>query len=190
MSDMDGKRSNPIGKLLWIGVPLLLAAMVFFTVVNTRDKEIKLRNQVSALQETNKTHFDKMWKILKTQAGVLDKYKDDFKEIWVPLIEGRYTQGGGKMMQWVQERNPNFDSGMYKTLMVSIEAQRESFFQAQKKILDVKREHDDLRKATISGWILSRFGDNSEIVVQIITSGNTKEAFTTGEENDVDLFKK
>ena len=122
---------------------------------------------------------------MKQQAQIPDKYKDDFKEIYLPLMEARYKSGGG-MMKWVQERNPEFDSSMYKTLMNTVESQREGFHREQKKLVDLKREHDNLRQKFPSSLVC---GSAKELEIKLVTSGKTKETFATGEENDVDLFK-
>ena len=49
-----------------------------------------------------------VWKIMAQQAQIPGKYKEDFKDIYVPLMEARYSTGGS-MMKWVQERNPQFE---------------------------------------------------------------------------------
>jgi hypothetical protein len=112
---------------LILGGGLILSLIAWLSVMSIVNEDVKLRSAASAQQDTNKAVFDTMWKILQQQAGIVDKYKKDFQEIWPALIAGRYKEGGGQMMQWIQERNPNFDSGLYRQLMSSIEAQRERF---------------------------------------------------------------
>jgi hypothetical protein len=158
--------------------------------LSTVSREVDLRTQIQAKQEANKPSFDTMWKILAQKAGVTEQFKKDFKEIWPELIAGRYSQGGGKMMLWIQERNPDFDSSLYKDLMASIEAERKRFLRDQQLLIDYKREHDQLRKRPISGLVLRMFGDASEATITIVTSAQTDTAFATGQENDTDLFKK
>jgi hypothetical protein len=158
--------------------------------LSTVSREVDLRTQIQAKQEANKPSFDTMWKILSQKAGVTAQYKKDFQEIWPELIAGRYSQGGGKMMLWIQERNPDFDSSLYKDLMASIEAERKRFLRDQQLLIDYKREHDQLRKRPISGLVLRMFGDASEATITIVTSAQTDTAFATGQENDTDLFKK
>jgi hypothetical protein len=126
-----------------------------------------------------------MWKILKTQAGVAEKYSKDFKEIYPSLIEGRYSNGGGQMMQWVQEHNPEFDTSLYNKLMNSIEAQREGYFVQQKKLIDIKRTHDNLLMTAPSSWFV---GNRAVLEINIIKSAKTKAVYETGEENDIELF--
>ena len=66
-----------------------------------------------------------------------DEYKEAFREIYPQLIEGRYSQGDGSLMKWIQESNPNFDTSLYKDLMNSIEVERTYFAAEQKKMLDI-----------------------------------------------------
>ena len=128
-----------------------------------------------------------MWKILQQKAGIVSTYKKDFMDIWPDLIKGRYSQGGGLLMKWVQERNPNYDSSLYKDLMVSVEAERKSFLTKQEKLIDLKREHDNIR-STFPGSLI--VGARPPIEITVITSQTTTSTFEKGEENDIKLFKE
>jgi hypothetical protein len=108
---------------------------------STQNKEIDLRIQTEAQNKKCEAYFDKMWKILKTKAKVTDQYKDAFKEIYPKLIEGRYAQGDGSLMKWIQESNPEFKTNMYEDLMKSIEIERTGFFNEQTMLIDLQREH-------------------------------------------------
>jgi len=164
-------------------IPVLL---VGFTWVSYNNSEIGLRNAAVAQQKDNEASYDTMWKILQQKAGIVGKYKDDFQDIWPELIAGRYASGGS-LMKWVQERNPTFDSSLYKDLMVSVEGERKSFLRKQEKLISIKQEHDNIRTKFPGVFIV---GGRPAVEINIITSGQTKETFETGEENDVDLFKK
>jgi hypothetical protein len=167
---------------------VVIGVSLFFYGVGINNQDVDLRNLSDAQGEVNEAYFDKMWKVLKTQAGVAEKYSEDFKEIYPKLMEGRYSNGGGQMMQWVQERNPDFDTSLYKKLMNSIEAQREGFFNEQKKSISIRNQHDNLRLKFPSGMLLGMFGDTSRIEIRIIKSLKTEAVYETGQENDVDLF--
>lgn len=165
---------------------LLTFGLTYFLMsISYQNSEVKLRNTIEAQQEVCELHFDKMWKIIKQQAGVTSEYKEAFSEIYPQLISGRYQ--GETLMKWIQESNPDFDVSLYKTLMVSIESQRESFFDSQKTLRDMKREHDNLISVIPGKWFLSNV---DKIEVQLISSENTKAAYSIGEENDIELFKK
>lgn len=174
-------------------VALVSAAIVafmlligFFMNISIENTEIDLRERTVAQEKKCEAYFDKMWKILKQKAGVTDQYKQAFKEIYPQLIEGRYSKGDGTLMKWIQESNPNFDISLYKSLMNSIEVERTGFFNEQSTLIDMQREHSVYLKKAPNRWFLD---DNLKPVeIKVITSSNTKEVYSTGEENDIELF--
>lgn len=157
-----------------------------FMWISTTNKEVDLTNNFKAQETVCKGYYDKLWKILKQQAKVTDKYAKDFEKIYVGLMEGRYSSGGA-LFKMITESNPEFDTSMYKKLMVSIEAQREGFFREQKKLVDLKLSHDNLRMKFPSKMFV---GNVTPLKVNLITSKKTNDTFETGEENDLDLFEK
>jgi hypothetical protein len=105
-------------------------------------------------------------------------------------MEDRYQgekNGPGPTFKWIQEHNPNFTPEMYKDLSVAIEAYRGKFSRVQQRLIDIKREHDDLRMKIPSKWFV---GNKPELEINIVTSTKTKSTFGSGIEDDVDLFKK
>ncbi len=171
-----------------IGVVIVLLTIIilgFGMKISYSNSEIRLRNEIAAQQKNNENIFDAVWKILRDQAGVTDKAKDAFKEIYIPLMEGRYKERGD-FMKWVQEQNPQFDLSIFKQLMASIEAHRGEFKTAQAKLIDLQREHRNLVQ-TFPGSIFLAGRTTPEI--QLVTSGKTKESFETGEDNEP-LFNK
>ena len=89
-------------------------------------------------------------------------------------------------MLWIKEHNPEFDSKIYMKLMTSIEANRKEFMHAQTEMLDMKREHDNLRTTAPSMWFIP----DKEVTVKIVTSTKTERVFESGKDDDVQLFKK
>lgn len=167
-------------------VVIVLGSIIGLCGVSISNDEIDTRNLANAEQTTCEAYFDKMWKVLKQQAGVADQYKEAFKEIYPKLMDGRYgAEKGGSLMKWVQESNPNFDIRLYDKLMNSIEAQREGFFNEQKKLISIKNKHENLLKKFPSSLFV---GGREPLAIKIITSSNTKDVYRTGEENNVDLF--
>lgn len=184
--------TNKIIKYSVIG---LVALIVIFTIgwfvstdIETDNREVDLRNAVTAKVSDEEATFDKMWKILAQKAQVADQYKGAFKEIFPALIEGRYSKGDGSLMKWIQESNPSFDASLYKDLMASIDVERNAFLTTQRQLIDLKREHDNLRMKWPSKWFIN--ADVQEIQIKIISSETSKETMRTGMENDINLFKK
>lgn len=178
--------SNKVIGIIAAGVILVLAGTWFLMDMSYDNKEVELRNAITAKQEANTARFDTVWKTIKQTAGVTDKYASDFKEIYNGIMEGRYAADGknNPMFKFIHEQNPQLDSAIYTKLANTIEAQREAFTRDQQKLLDLKREHDNIRTRKPGCW----FVNAEEIDVQIVTSGQTKEVFATGEENDIELF--
>lgn len=170
-------------------VPVVVLAVIYgFMSVHYKNTEVGLRNQGKAQQKSNEAVYDNTWKILQQIAGVADEYKNGFKEIYPALMEGRYGNArGGALLSFVTESNPQFDMKLYEKLANSIEAQRTVFTREQQKLIDIKREHDDLLAMFPSSWFV---GDRDPLEIQIVTSSKTEKVFETGKEDDVDLFKK
>jgi len=175
-------------KSFWLGI-LVLVLLGFVVVgslfVSYNNREIELRNQAIAQQKSNETTFDQVWKIIQQQAGVAEEYKTVFKEIYPQLMEGRYNNPrGGALLSLIQESNPNFDTSLYKKLMTAIEEQRIQFNRAQMTLLDIKREHNNMRKTFPSNLFV---GNRPELNIQIVTSSKTEDTFKTGKEDNIKL---
>lgn len=157
------------------------------TYLSVNNEEKQLRNLAEAQRGKIETQYDAMWKIIQQKAKVTDEYKDSFKEIFVGIIDGRYSQGDGSLMKWIQESNPNFDSSMYKDLMATIDIKRTEFMNTQNRMLDIIREHKNLCMMAPKCWFVS---NNSEIEYTIISSTKSKATMQTGIEDDIELFNK
>jgi hypothetical protein len=183
MKNVKNSKKGMIVSLIISGILLLVVGLYYMSISNA---EIDLKNQATAQQTVCEGYMDKMWKTIKQQAEVSSEYKDAFAKIYPELISGRYgTETGGSLMKWIQESNPDFDTALYGKLMNTIEAQREGFFNEQKTLISIKKQHEDLLAKAPSSWFI---GGRDKLSIIIITSNQTKEIFETGEENDVDLF--
>lgn len=174
--------------ILIIGISLLSIGGIFALMyVGANNKEVKLAEQITAQKQVCEAFYDKLWKIISQKAQVAEQYKNAFKEIYPQLISGRYANDGGTLMKWIQESNPSFDVSLYKDLSSSIEGERAGFFMEQKKLIDLDREHKVLRKTIPSSWFI---GSRPDIAFTIITSDKTEAVYSTGKENNVDVFGK
>lgn len=173
-------------------IGISLAVIVLIGAVTTlgmyfsyNNQDARLRAQAEAQRGKVEGVHDKMWKVLQQKAQVSNEYKDAFAEIYPALIEGRYSQGDGSLMKWIQEANPNFDTSLYKDLMQSIEIQRTEFAKVQEKMLDIIREHNVLLTTVPSKWFISNKG---VIEYTVISSTRSKVVMETGLDDDVNLF--
>lgn len=176
------------GFIVAIVLMAIFGGIVGLMYISSNNNEISLRNQATAQQKNLEVVFDRTWKVIQQEAQVADQYKEAFKEIYPALMEGRYGNArGGALLSMITESNPNFDVKLYDRLSSAIEAQRTDFAREQKRLLDIKREHDDVRLKFPGSFFV---GSRPEIVVVIVTSSKTDDAFRTGKEDDVTLFKK
>jgi hypothetical protein len=161
----------------------VIAAIMFFQLSN---KEIDLRSQFDAQSKANTVIYDKVWKTIQQKAQIKADYAGDFKKIYTDIMNARY-QGdakGAPLFKWIQEQNPTFSVDLYKDLSQTIEAQRAEFARVQNRLIDIKREHDNLRNKAPSCWFL---GARKELVLNIVTSSKTENTFATGKEDDISL---
>lgn len=156
--------------------------------ISYKNTQVRSKNLVEQKQEVCKAHFDKMWKAISQVAQVPEAARESFKQMYEPLISGRYSaDSGGVLMKWIQEQNPAFDWSLYKNVQSTIVAERESFLKDQEMLLDVNREYKNLIQQFPGSWFLN---SNDTIIVTIITSAKTQDAYQTGQENDVTLYNE
>lgn len=178
---------------------IIIALITVFGVIiyiTTSNKEIELKNLTTAQQEACKANFDKMFKSIAQVAEVaeqnMNKSQEAFQKLYPELMEGRYSNDrGGALMSWVSENNPNFDlkatSKLYEKLQNTIEANRAEYFMEQKKLISYQKQHKDILMKWPGSWILT---GRDTVGITIITSKTTKDVYVSGEENEIDLFKK
>lgn len=155
-----------------LGVIIILIIMYFAY----NNKEVSLRKESEAQRGNIEAIRDRMFQILREQAGVTNQYRDAFEKIYPEIIAGRY-QTGGQMMKWIQEANPNFDTSLYKTLMNSIEVQRTSFTSAQTRMLDIINQRAALIESYPSKWFVKV---KTPIEYIVISTSDTKRVMATG----------
>ncbi len=173
--------------MIGLGALVLLALIVIGMYIKYNNEEVALRKEAEAQKGKVETVHDTMWKVIKQKAGVTEEYRDTFEKVFPEIISGRYSQGDGSTMKWIQESNPEFDTSLYKDLMQAIEVQRMYFNQAQTRMLDIIRQRETLLEFIPAKFFIS---NKSKIDYTIISSTNTKTVVQTGIDDDVDLFKK
>lgn len=177
-----------VGVLMVLG--LFVAGGLVMTFFNYKNQAVQLENLAKAAQDDNKVVFDKTWKVLQQKAGVTDKYSESFKSIYVDLMDARYgaeDKNGSPLFKFIRESNPNFDQALFLDLSRSIESLRNEFANSQKRLIDIKREHDNLR-TVFPGSLFLSFAGVRELEITIVTSSKTEKVFQTGKEDDVNLF--
>lgn len=184
---MENQTKSKKGIYLAVAIVAFLALIIFMVGIGASNDEVKLRNKATGQEQVCKNNFDDMFKKIAQIAEVADQYKQTFKEIYPALIEGRYKNDGNTLMKWIQESNPSFDIKLYDKLIDVIESSRDGFKHEQDKLADIVREHSDLLGTFPSSVFV---GGRPALSVTFVSSAKTKDTYRTGEENDIDVFKK
>jgi len=167
---------------------VVLVILVF--AVSISNSEVRLRNLITAKQKDNSSEYDNLWKKIAQVAEVTSEQKNALIEIFVQHAKARTGEGSDKaVVRWIQESVPNVDTSAFKNLQNVITASRDGFTMRQKELLDLKREHDNMLGVFPSSIVLSVLG-RQPIDVVIVTSTRTDNAFKSGKDDDVELFKK
>jgi len=177
-----------IAVLVLIVALLGLGGLVGIAWMNTTNQAVQLESQFKAQIEANKSTYDKMWKILSQKAQITDKYSEDFRKSYESIMQGRYGNNQnfqGSLMQWIQERNPTLSPEMYRDLSQAVESYRGEFDEAQKRMIDIKREHDVLRLSFPSRIFA---GGRPELELKLVLSSRTNATFESGTDDSVSVF--
>jgi len=174
-------------------VPAILIGLVLAAIgliswwIGVNNTEVQLRQKLTAQVQRRDNHHDQMWKIIQQKAQVSSQYAGDFERIFPDLIAGRYSQGDGTLMKWIQEANPDFDTSLYQDLMRSIEAERKAFTSEQDILIDVDREYKTFKMIFPNSLII---GSRPDVEFKVITSTLTDQAAASGADDNVDLFNR
>lgn len=172
-----------VGFLLMIGVFVGGLVIYKFSV----DNEIAMYQIAYEKQMGRIEGFhDLMWKTISQKAQIAEKHKKAFQEIYVGIMEGRYSGDSGKLMLWITEQNPNFDQGNFADLSKSVEALRREFFKVQDDIRAIVAEHNKVLAVMPSKLFVS--SAIRPLKYEEISSARSKEVIETREDNNVDVF--
>lgn len=177
---------NKLATILLLSFAFLgFTAVVMYFVYD--NKYVTLNNLYEAQVAQDQIVYDEMWKIIQQQAGVTENYSESFRKNYKDIMQSRNY--GGEMMKWIQEANPNFSTAMYEKLMVSIETYRTKFTMVQSKLISIHNEMKNLLTLFPSRIFLVTIGGHQLPELKIVTSTRTDNAFQTGKDDDVNLFK-
>lgn len=171
-----------IALIVIVALAVITTAGSYFSYNN---QEVALREQAEAQRGKVEGVHDAMWKIISQKAQVSQEYRVGFDSIYTHIISGRYSQGDGSLMKWIQEANPNFDTSLYKDVMDAVEIQRTQFMKAQERMIDIKRQHSTLCKTYPGRWFIS---NTSEIEYTVVSSTRSKMTMETGTDDEVKLY--
>lgn len=159
--------------------------ILFASVWGLRQQAVAKEEQISGKLVANKSNYDKMWKSFKEMAQVTDLQAKQMKDVYMGLIQGRY-EDNNLLMKMVTEDNPKMEDGLYGKLMDNISAGRNAFDNNQKQIADMVQNYNAfVRQHVIMTAVTGR--KPMDINKFIVTSERTDGAFSTGQDDVVDL---
>ena len=152
---------------------------------SAHNREVGLRNQFNAQQEANTAVFDNTWKIIQQETQVAAAERASFRETFVDIMGAQQgVAGNGSLASFFTQAKVDVTPVLYKKLMTSIEAQRTAFLDSQRKLLQIKKDHDDVITQYPSAFFV---GGRDALEPQLVTSTKTKSTFEGGVEDDVYL---
>lgn len=171
-----------------IGIAVAAAVVVVVLVAaatTSYNQQISLRNAHEANEDANQVVYTKFVNILQEQAGVVNASVEAQKELFALIMNSKSGQGGGAMIKFIREHNPNPDAALTETskqftsIMNEISGLREEFARAQKKSLQIEKDHKDLVQGFFSSRLIAMLGgDLAPLDTNIVTAPETAAAFS------------
>lgn len=164
---------------------ILVLGLMYVSATNT---EVSLRNQYKAQLKSNESSFDKTWKVIQQQANVAETERDSFKKTYTEIMTATAgIAGNGSLASFLSQSKIDISPDLFQKLMTTIESQREGFHRDQQKLLQIIKQHDDIRTKIPSSLFV---GGREPLETIIITSSKTSEVFETQKDDDLNLFNK
>lgn len=158
---------------------IVIAGIICLSMYFSYNNQHKdFHNRYNAETSAFEARLDNMWKIISDKFDMSQQYANDFKEI-AKINIGAFNEGG-EVWKWVSTQLPQIDPSIYKEVMATIESERLSLENSQKKIIDITREHNNLVTKVPSSWFIS---DKDKLEWTTVSSTETKEIMQTRIDN-------
>jgi Tfp pilus assembly protein PilE len=169
------------GKAIALVVVAFIAIMglvTFSQYTSVYDRDAELRATFKAELANREGQFDAFKNTMKDFGGLKKSKENTIKELYATVVTGRPGQSpNAAMLTFVKESNPNYDESIYTNMMQQVKALRMDYANVQKRLADVKNQHDQLRTKFWSRMFLS---NNSELKYEVTSTAQTKETMRTG----------
>lgn len=201
--------SNVIGgALITLGLLGAFGLVGGCSTISLNNSFVAQEKGIKATWLDSQVQYDTFWKKVKETAQVTDQYKEDFKEILLGAIDGRYENQ--KMVMFIMEQNPQLDAAAYVQLQQVIESGRNDFARTQRTLVDKQRRYDTSLSTFPNNVVAGALGfpksvagdsapssdadDDGKLTVldyKTVTSSKTQKVFSTGLENEpLNVFNK
>lgn len=172
-----------------IGI-VIIGGIILANFAGFSNDENELRRTYEQKISERTAFYDKMWKLLKDKSKITLKMDTSFHKMINEIMTNR-KDGEQIMMKWVTESNPGvtFDkvAEAYESLSRTLEAEREGFFNQEKVLQDIVKQHTILI-TNYPGSIYNCFFNRKLLDYKPITSDRTDDVMKTGKDNQSMVF--
>jgi hypothetical protein len=172
-----------LGIIAVVFISLIVVAIGSY--ITYANKANVAEKQMIAEWDKGKAILANHWQKVQEVAQVPEMYAADFKAIVQADVQGRYGSDGSRAtMQWIKERNLNFDADVYKEITRIIVAGRDEFKNQQARNADVKRVYTTMLDNVWGGfWMrLAGYPKVNLDDFKIVTTEGVEQSFKTGKE--------
>lgn len=171
-------------KYIVLAVFALIVAVGAGTLISYNNQGVRFESNIGKFDKESQNVLSNYTLKLKEKAKVPEKYVAALKDVIKETFEGRYGEDGSKgVFQFIQEKNLDMDSSMYKELQVTIEAGRNEFKLSQSRKLDICTQYEILSTSFPGNIVFGIVGKGYQNVVNkcsIIVDATTSQQFKTG----------
>lgn len=193
--------------LIVVAVIAALSGLWVYNKVNAEyNAGIALEIKLSAQYQDNQNTLDAATKKIVESVGVANLKSEKFRQIISDAVKGRYEGKmqpgtGGAMFSAIQEAYPQLDLAIYDKIVDLIATERETFKQAQSKLLASVQQYKQWKNTDIiRQWFVAKYfpSDNLEArigskvvtgaaaleqIQLLVTSQGTDDAFSSGKQD-------
>lgn len=170
-------------------VSIIVLVLLASTFISFSNREIDLRVAFNQKASERVSFYDKMYKILSQKTQIAVKNDSSFKEVVNAQVQGQ-KNGEQVMWAWVQQSNPTATysevTKLYQELSRTVEGERNGFFEQEKFLQDIKRQHDALLNK-FPGSFYNLFLNRKELPYKPIQATLTEQVFKTGKDDNIKL---
>lgn len=178
-----------------VGITLLTVFLVLIGIIGitlgitwgNRKTMIRLEEKIEAKYLSNQSNYDAMWKSMVETVQVTELQAEQFKDVYMGLIEGR-NQDTNLLFKVIHEQNPQLDTSVYSRLQQNIADNRKVFDNNQTALLDIIREYNTYQREHFLTSFIFRC-ESIDSSKYITTSSQTTDAFKTKQADAIDLLK-
>jgi hypothetical protein len=174
---------------------LAVIGIIIAILVGYQNTANRYENAIKATYANNQNILSNYTLKLMEAAGVTSQYADDFGKLVQTEMQSRYGDPAtrtGAVMNWIQERQMNYDSSLYTKLQALIEAGRNEFANNQTRLLDQKREYETALGDIPTGPFMKMWGYPRIVLAdyKTVNESGVITTFETGVAKPVEMFPK